>query len=550
MLALLLSALFSFLLFLTLGKWLGNVLNLKLDIIEALLIGLVVANTTTTLVSLFVPVNSYVLLLVFILSIFLFYVIKQDIANQLSISKEKYNVVIYSMPFIIIAFLLSLNSPLIYDTGLYHIQSIKWIEEYSVVTGLANLHGRFGFNSNIFSLFALTSMSGLFNREIFSINFTIFIVVLIYYINIIYAQFKNNGLSSILLFYIIIFLILIQLSDTLSSPSPDFLNTAIPLFIFTRIAELSRNKNNKVLSDYIPVIILTFYVITVKLSTLPLIILPLSIMLYYRIEARKWIWKLCFSGLLIFSPWLIRNILLSGWLLYPFAGLNLFHFDWQVPVGKVLEEKNAVVGWARIPGEHYLDAIKMTFSEWVPIWWQRVVFINRIIIATALLAPMTILLKLIIKKTKPEIFPLAIVFTSLSGTVFWFSSAPDFRFGIAFIIILALSPLLYFNFNWIPKQKTARYLSTIIILLFAYFVFQNKEQLIDFDNKISSVIVYPKKLKVPEDINFDTCNYNGVVFYFPTSGDRCFDYCIPCSPSKPLFIEMRGKTLKDGFRPK
>ncbi len=550
MLALLLSALFSFLLFLILGTWLCKVLNLKTTIIEVLLTGLIAANAFTTILSLFVPINSYVLLLVCIVIIFLFYVIKQDIVYQLSISKEKYNVVIYSMPFIIIAFLLSLNSPQIYDTGLYHIQSIKWIEEYSVVPGLANLHGRFGFNSNIFSLFALTSMSGIFNREIFSINFTIFIVLVIYFINIIYVQFKSKGLSAILLFYLILFLILIQLSDTLSSPSPDFLNTAIPLFIFTRIVELSQNKNNKVLAVYIPVIILALYVITVKLSTLPLIILPLSIMLYYRIEARKWIWKLFIAGLLIIAPWLIRNVILSGWLLYPFAGINLFHFAWQVPIGKVLEEKNAVVGWARIPGEHYLDAIKMTFSEWVPIWWQRVVFINRIIIAAAFLAPLIILLKLFIKKTKPDIFPLAIVFTSLSGTVFWFSTAPDFRFGIAFIIILALSPLLYFDFNWIPKQKTARYLSAIIILLFAYFVFQNKEQLIDFDNKISSVIVYPKKLKMPDDINFDSYNYNGVVFYSPTSGDRCFDHCIPCSPGKPQFIEMRGKNLQNGFRSK
>ena len=42
-----------------------------------------------------------------------------------------------------------------FDTGLYHTQSIRWIEEYGVVPGLANLHSRFGYNSAAFALCAL-----------------------------------------------------------------------------------------------------------------------------------------------------------------------------------------------------------------------------------------------------------------------------------------------------------------------------------------------------------------------------------------------------------
>ncbi len=34
-----------------------------------------------------------------------------------------------------------------YDTGLYHAQSIRWIEEYGVVKGLGNLHCRLAYNS-------------------------------------------------------------------------------------------------------------------------------------------------------------------------------------------------------------------------------------------------------------------------------------------------------------------------------------------------------------------------------------------------------------------
>lgn len=48
-----------------------------------------------------------------------------------------------------------------YDTGLYHAQSIRWIEEYGVVPGLANLHSRFGYNSAAFALCALFGGAGL-----------------------------------------------------------------------------------------------------------------------------------------------------------------------------------------------------------------------------------------------------------------------------------------------------------------------------------------------------------------------------------------------------
>ena len=46
-----------------------------------------------------------------------------------------------------------------YDTGLYHAQSIRWIEEYGVVPGLGNLHTRLAYNSASFCLSALYSFA-------------------------------------------------------------------------------------------------------------------------------------------------------------------------------------------------------------------------------------------------------------------------------------------------------------------------------------------------------------------------------------------------------
>jgi len=41
--------------------------------------------------------------------------------------------------------------------------------------------------------------------------------------------------------------------------------------------------------------------------------------------------KSLLPALLLFVPWLARNVLLSGYLLYPLSATAFFHVDWTVP---------------------------------------------------------------------------------------------------------------------------------------------------------------------------------------------------------------------------
>ncbi|QIL77220.1 hypothetical protein G7064_16215 [Hymenobacter sp. HDW8] len=45
--------------------------------------------------------------------------------------------------------------PANFDSGLYHFQTLKWLNEYPTVPGLGNLHGRLAFNSSWFPLLSL-----------------------------------------------------------------------------------------------------------------------------------------------------------------------------------------------------------------------------------------------------------------------------------------------------------------------------------------------------------------------------------------------------------
>lgn len=58
---------------------------------------------------------------------------------------------------------------MMYDSNLYHAQSIRWIEEYGVVEGLGNLHNRLAYNSASFALTALYSMKFLFGQSLHTV---------------------------------------------------------------------------------------------------------------------------------------------------------------------------------------------------------------------------------------------------------------------------------------------------------------------------------------------------------------------------------------------
>lgn len=39
-----------------------------------------------------------------------------------------------------------------------------------------------------------------------------------------------------------------------------------------------------------------------------------------------------------------------------------------------------------------------------------------------------------------------------------------------------------------------------------------------------------------------------VIIYSPINTDKCFDYCLPCTPYFKENLEMRGESLQSGFR--
>ncbi|WP_061244847.1 LIC_10190 family membrane protein [Leptospira interrogans] len=555
MLAILISAILSLYIFISFGILAEKILKVKFQFTDRVLVGLSVTNTLVSLVSLFLPITILVLF-IFLSFCFVFLYFERKNLKLLTFGLIHKNIIIIiTFPFLLSALVFSLNPPFAYDSGLYHIQSIKWIQEYSVVPGLANLHGRFGFNPNIFTIFALTSLKEIFKQEIFSVNFVIYSILVLHSINRIYKILKQEGFTnSFLLHSIVLFLILEQFMS-LSSPTPDLISIVLPLYILTNLPKNENGIHSKLnLENYFSSIILSVYTISVKLATIPLCILILLLIIRYKFDGKKLLIVISII-FLILLPWLIRNVILSGYLICPFSAIDIFNFDWKVPLNAVVSEKLSITGWARNPGEGYKEAAQMKFWEWFPIWWNTISKLNRLFIVISFLSPIFIFIYSLFKKIKIDFQTFAILFTSWIGVIFWILLAPDIRFGKAFLGVSAISPLLYFNFkiNFFPikiSKASKQIILVFIFIIVSVFLINRRtyNRCKNFIRENSAFFVRPKKIEIPQNLEFKKIQMNNLEVFIPAEGDRCYDYEIPCMPYKNYSLILRGKTLQSGFK--
>jgi len=118
------------------------------------------------------------------------------------------------------------------DTDSYHVQSIKWIQQYGSVPGLVNLHERFGFNSSWFSSVALFSFSSKTTGGFTVLNGVLSMWLCYWFISK-YNQFRreNNLHASlaILIIFIVSLVIWPVIRGNAATTNYDFITTAIVL---------------------------------------------------------------------------------------------------------------------------------------------------------------------------------------------------------------------------------------------------------------------------------------------------------------------------------
>jgi hypothetical protein len=433
-----------------------------------------------------------------------------------------------------------------YDTGLYQMPFLQWIASHSIPIGLANLHGRFGFDSSWLIFHSAWRSPGIgwsslaiIEGWIWTLGIWVFGEGLVKS----WLQFRI-GNRILLITLALIFFINFAINEPGSVASTDHASNIFALVTVVYFLEFLNATAESSQSNIDRGILLMFVssslAITAKLSMFLVILLPIvgSWMVLKSLPIQRSLIASLILGIVFFSLWILRNLLLSGCLVYPVAFTCLNEVSWGVGSQQAILEKNAVTGWARSPDiKLYLQSLNN--YEWLSSWFLRLLEQPTIklvltLLLSGLLLPIFEILKLrYYQENKKEIIHssglIPITLTAIFGVSFWFLNGPDPRFSWSFLL-LSTVPIASFwlallnvikIFDFITKlfaQKTTYY---ILVFLMIVILFQHSSQFFDLTawQKAPDVKFSQQKL-----------SNTGQTIYTPLETDQCWAIGPLCTP--------------------
>ena len=322
-----------------------SVINVAYDII--CLTGLSFLITILSFFSLFINIGIEVHFIILALAVIIVFKhrrqLKAILTNYVTrlVKKNRYLKCIYFLIFMIALFyaVIPIYDP---DTAYYHAQIIQWIEKFKVVPGLGNINPVFGYNQSIYLVSAFFSFSFLNIEPFHLINSFLFLLLLTRLTFIIFEKKENCFFAgAILVFFLYTFYYFVSSCGT-DLPAYIFCTYIILIFIDLDKFDLQLNS--------VLIFFFTIIVLTIKLSVLPIVIFSGVLILKNLKKAKIKVKLVLFSLLiLVLAPWVTRNVILTGYLVYPVSSIDIFNFDWKIPKEKVEIQKNFIKSWAIMP---------------------------------------------------------------------------------------------------------------------------------------------------------------------------------------------------------
>lgn len=448
------------------------------------------------------------------------------------------------------------------DSGYYHEQSIRWIEEFGTVKGSVHILKRLAYNSCYFCQCALYSMRDVFSQSLHCLSGFYGILVMGYALAGFNKSIRTNAIRLAPFVYFIL------LCSEITSPASDYPLVFSVFYVAIRWFEL-RDDNEEHYSPYALLSLFVVFLISIKLTVGCLILIVIKPAIAMIKEKRvKEIITSIMAGIIILLPYFIRNYIICGWLIYPFTKIDIFNPDWKLPMRQVQADADEIKVWGRGMGQlggQVTDSIKV----WLPHWWEYMSVPNRLIVASAIIVLSVYLVyrvcrfisKVIrhgIKKTATEvvidnidryIFEAALLFSLL----YWFFESPLFRYGVCYIFIAmfyAIGDMLGEAWN---KSVIIR-VAVVPICVLTMIPFTNG--IIEYFKWNYECILYYSDYKyfiMQEDyprIEYGTTEINGVTFYYPKEelGQIGYHMFPALWFNGTDNVESRGDKITDGYR--
>jgi hypothetical protein len=433
------------------------------------------------------------------------------------------------------------------DTLGYHAQTIQWIEKYKAVPGLAHLHVRFGYQWLWFVDSALFGFSFTGKEGITFLNSTVLFWFFIFLINRINYNFLKDGKRLYGLLWTALLVISIwsytQVRLTATSASPDFIAALFTLVTIYLLLEKDRNHPDA--STWLLVSFLALVAVTIKLSVAPILLVAVVPALLGLVKRKiKLSFTILFISIVTLFPFIARNIITSGYIVFPLTFIDVTNVDWKNDLTLTLNEKNYVTAYAKKPGviTSEISAVnKMDLAEWLPTWWQNRSTADKIIMILLVLSFISAILS--IKKILLSGFiPILVLITLLTGIIFWFVNAPDPRFGFGSILgFIGVVSYLVLKEKEIFTGKNL--LIAILVLVTGSILAYTGYRFVNFFNK--DQLLTPLGI---EKSAFQASDCEGIRINTPIDGKDFGVTPVPCTDLNCEKFSPRGNEIKDGFK--
>jgi hypothetical protein len=332
-----------------------------------------------------------------------------------------------------------------YDTGLYHLQAVAWARAGSIPPGLANLHGRLGFNSSWFPLAALLEAPGLAGRGHVVLN----ALPLLFLATAILPALRRIRAGDWSYPTVLLASGIVAWTVALPHVGSLYQDPAVSILIVLSLALWARGLSRPgELPELVPLLLAAAALsLTVKLSAAPLAAgaVALLALSWRSVGARRLAISAAAVGVLLL-PWVLRGLVSSGCVAYPAAWTCLDALPWSVAPQDAVEMESSIRWWARVPG--ILPEQARAQGAWIPGWSRRVAsdpvgMTPILVFATGLAA----------YAGCGRRAPLALrgpLLLALLGVASWFALAPDPRFGSGFLLGGGL-----LGYSWAISQRAA-----------------------------------------------------------------------------------------------
>jgi hypothetical protein len=527
-----------------------------LPIVTGIILGLFGVTLLASVWAIFGPINLSFHILLVLISLVLGYYFKIDL--KAIIKNTTVQIASFSLTLKVLLGISSLliwaqsaTFPFIVDNETYYIQSIKWLNEFGFVPGLANLHLFFGQTSGWHIAQSVYSFSFLYDN-FNDLNGYLLIMVNLWSFQRLYSYFSHGNRLD--LAFGLLPLTYVFLFQFVSAPSPDLPVYLIGFIVFSIYLD---SQKEDTLEKFNLITVLVLFAIYIKITAVVLLILPLLLLIKNRTVWRNQFVSIrLLSGLVLFL-FAIKNIILTGYPFYPLTVLPYSGADYMVP--------KEIMNYFFDPKMmHSFYMPYGTFDDAPLFFVLKKYFLHSGIDSIIGLSTVFLLLisPFIISKYYPKQRMIDIYFVFITLLALLVISSPQYRFYVYFTIFFGL----IFLSILLNNKKLIVGLLGLSLLLVSVLVFVPMSFSALTDNKLLAEnttfqpenVIHPKP-NTKEKLDYNKVSKENLHYFSPTKTDLFWitgNGNLPCVNQEQLeyfetyfqvIPQLRGKTLSEGF---